>query len=277
MKHIDAYAVTAVVLFLGSLEILFAGYLRKIRKSDFLIDLISVAQLALILKPLIFLTTALAFGWLLPQHEMAWGSTPLWIGILIILIPGDLMHYLYHRKGHEWPWIWRLHRTHHTATHMSAIMSFRENWQWFVFMPDLWYNAIMTYLGFGEAAIYSTLIVGVHNVLNHTAISWDKPIYRIPILRWILERLIQLPSTHRAHHAELNAAGEPPFENYGQTLFIWDWLFGTGKFPRGRDPQAYGVQNDPQDPWPVQLWWPILRSPKKNSVYARRSYKGEGI
>ena len=103
-----------------------------------------------------------------------------------------------------------------------------------------------------------------------------KPLYRFAKLAWFIERFIQLPSTHRAHHAEADPQGQIPLENYAQTLFLWDTLFKTGRFPRGNDPARYGIRNDPKDTWRVQLWWPAVRAKSKDSVYSSRSYWHHG-
>ncbi|MEW7859354.1 sterol desaturase family protein [Pseudomonas chlororaphis] len=92
-------------------------------------------------------------------------------------------------------------------------------------------------------------------------IHWLSP------LAWLLERFVQLPSTHRAHHAELDEYGKPPHHNFGQLLYIWDTLFGTANFTRDHYPKRYGIPNDPGDPWCAQLWWPFCRSRKPDSDY----------
>lgn len=106
--------------------------------------------------------------------------------------------------------------------------------------------------------------------LVHSAFAWDKVLYKwrwlVPFT-WLLERLVQLPSTHRAHHAELDEHGKPPHHNFAQLLFIWDTLFGTANFTHDRYPERYGIPNDPGDPWCVQLWWPFCRSRKADSEY----------
>lgn len=274
IAHLDTISVTAIFVLFGVIEIL-AGFYQKWNRKDLAVDLISIAQLALVIKPGIIFMGGLIISSLFPNLVMQFASTPLLIGVFLVLVPGDFMHYWYHRKGHEWQWLWRMHRTHHTSSTMSVMISFRENWQWYVCMPDLWYGAFMTSMGMGEAVVISTLVTGVGNVLNHTSISWDKILYRIPILRYILERLIQLPSTHRAHHAVFGPDGKIPMENFGQFFFIWDTIFGTARFPRGNDPIEYGIPNQPKDNITSQLWWPFFLSKDKNSIYAKRSYKSD--
>jgi sterol desaturase/sphingolipid hydroxylase (fatty acid hydroxylase superfamily) len=84
-------------------------------------------------------------------------------------------------------------------------------------------------------------------------------------LAWVLEQLLQRPSTHRADHAELDDQGRVPHYNFARSLFIWDTLLGSVRFPRDSYPTRYGIPNDPQYPWYAQLWWPLLRSKKPDS------------
>ncbi len=255
ISHLDSILVASLFVLLGIVELaMIPRATAGRRRDDWLIDILSVSQFALFIKPGIAVVVGFLLTLVSPAHAGSLSSIPIGLGILLVLVPGDFMHYWYHRKGHEWEWLWRRHRTHHTSPTMGVTVSFRENWQWFALMPDLWYGAALVYLGLGEAVVISTLIVGVHDILIHTAISWDRPLYRWTPLAYFLERLIQLPSTHRAHHAVENPDGEIPNENFGQTFFLWDSMFGTARFPRGVDPKSYGIRNDPQDSWYTQLW-----------------------
>lgn len=271
--HLDSIGVTAILIFLGVVEIWMGSYALR-RRDDWFIDIISVSQLALFIKPAIVVITSAVMSVLFPHQKDALGNCPIWLGILLVMVPDDFLHYWYHRKGHELKWLWQMHRTHHTAPDMGVAAAFRENWQWYLFMPSLWYSASLIYFGLGTEYIIATLVVGIHNVLVHTNLSWDRPLYRHPSLRylaWFLERLIQLPSTHRTHHAKLTIDGEIPQENYGQFFYIWDWIFHTARFERDRYPASYGISNDPNDPWYVQLWYPLLRVQEKQRGRSRSS------
>lgn len=270
MPHLDTWAVSGLLVLLGSFELL-AGRMLKRRQSDELaVDAISLAQFALLIKPAIIAGAALILAQLAPGAAGQLGSLPLWQAVLLVIIPADFMHYWYHRLGHTIPFMWHMHRTHHTATAMSISVAYRENWRWFLFMPDIWYAGALVYLGLGEAVLIAHLIFGCANVLVHSAFAWDKVLYKwrwLAPATWLLERLVQLPSTHRAHHAELDEHGKPPHHNFAQLLFIWDTLFGTANFTRDRYPKRYGIPNDPGDPWCAQLWWPFCRSQKADSEY----------
>lgn len=270
MTHIDVLAVSGLLIVLGALELLAGRMLARRQPGELLVDAISLGQFALVIKPVVIASAGLLLALLAPPLANALAGLPLWQALLLAIIPADFLHYLYHRLGHTLPFMWHMHRTHHTATAMSVSVAYRENWRWYFFMPDIWYAGGLVYLGLGEAVLISHLIFGCANVAIHSAFAWDKGLYTrrwLQPLAWLLERLIQLPSTHRAHHAELDEHGKPPHHNFAQLLMIWDTLFRTAHFARQRYPQRYGIPNDPGDPWYAQLWWPLLRSGKAGSPY----------
>ena len=270
MAHLDVWVVSLLLLVLGCAEG-WAGRLLNRRQADeWVVDVVSLAQFAFLIKPAIKASIALGLAVLLPGSAGALAHMPLWQALALVILPADLLHYLYHRLGHSLPLLWRMHRTHHTATAMSVSISYRENWRWYVFMPDLWYAGVLVYLGLGEAVLLAHVIFGSANITTHSGFAWDRWLYTtrwLAPLTWVLERVVNLPSTHRAHHAELDAQGQPPHHNFAQLLMVWDTVLGSAVFPRGEDPARYGIPNDPGDPWYAQLWWPLVRSPKQDSEY----------
>jgi sterol desaturase/sphingolipid hydroxylase (fatty acid hydroxylase superfamily) len=254
LNHLDVWLVTGLLVLLGVAELWWASPHAARQEGELIVDAVSLGQFAFIIKPLIVLIATFGLSHTVPGLANRLADLPLWQGVLLALLPADLLHYWYHRLGHEVPVMWGMHRTHHTATSMSVSVSFRENWRWFALMPDLWYASALVFLGLGQAVLISTLIFGLANVLVHSGLAWDRPLYRSAWLRpvaWVLERLVNLPSTHRAHHALSD--GSAPSVNFGQ-LFLWDTLFGTARYPHGADPEAYGVANEAARPWYAQLW-----------------------
>lgn len=264
MIHHDTIVVTSVLLCFGILEAFSGAYVNsKRRKDDWIIDIVSVLQLAVFIKPSIVFLSSLILGFIFPSAHDALSNLSIWVGVLIIFIPDEFLHYWYHRKGHEWTWLWNIHKTHHTSPDMNIGVSYRENWLWFVLMPNLWYAASMVYFGLGKAYIISTMLIGIVDVITHTNIKWDKFLYTYKFLKpvtWIVERIITLPSTHHAHHGIDEHSA--PMGNYATTLIIWDVIFGTSHFPH-RYPTVYGIENDPKEKWYKQLWNVKVTTKKK--------------
>jgi sterol desaturase/sphingolipid hydroxylase (fatty acid hydroxylase superfamily) len=267
MDHMDTFIVTGLLVAFGLIELV-VGVWRGTgrRRDDWIIDFISLSQLAFLIKPAIVLVSAFLLGWLLPSYQGALAGTAFWPALLLVMIPDDFMHYWYHRLAHENHWLWRWHRTHHTTPSYHISIAFRENWLWLSLMPGLWWGAVMVYLGLGYEFIIGTTIVGAHNVWIHNGLDFDRKLYRLPVIGRLysaLEHIFQSPSEHRGHHGL--GEGGVPFGNYGQLLFIWDILFGTATFPKDQRPERYGVIHETLDPWYAQLWWPFIKSPKKGS------------
>jgi len=111
-KYLDVYVVLLILIIFGSVEALGGLYGKNSIRSrnDWYVELVSTFQLFVFIKPIIFLTTALLLIKVLPQYRNAFSGLTLWASSLFILIGDDLLQYWYHRKAHEWPWLWKLHR-----------------------------------------------------------------------------------------------------------------------------------------------------------------------
>ena len=269
LDHWEALFIASAFFGLVVLEGVLGIYRHGARSNKhWWIDFISLAQLALFIKPIMFFLAAMALWSLAPQWQGAWADLPFWLGFLIVFVPDDFTHYWYHRLAHENDWMWPWHRTHHSTPTYHTSIAFRENWAWFWFMPGIWWSGAMVYMGLVEEVALSTAVIGLHNVLIHSGLEIDKRFYQSRTgkkLMRIFETVIQTPSLHRGHHGL--GSGGVPFGNYGQTLFIWDVLFGTATFVEDRRPERYGVVTGGEEPWHQQLWLPYAyKSKQKEQV-----------
>lgn len=267
----DTLIVTAFILSLTLAEGLAGAYFdwRRDRK-DWIINLLSVANLAILVKPAIILASGYLLSKIVPGQQGALAHIPLWLGVLLILVPDELLHYLYHRMAHEWPWLWKLHRTHHTQTKVNVYTTFRVNFWWFVFMPNLWYSAAFVYFGLGEAYVISNILIACVDVANHNSLGLDEKLLRHRVLGPVVRavgKVFTLPLAHAAHHG----IGEhsQPMGNYSTLLFVFDTVLRTGRLPEGR-PERFGVDGDTDDPWHVQVFWPVFVSSDPRSEWHRR-------
>lgn len=260
----EALMVMGAFVGLIILEFALGLYKNKFRLGrGWATDFLSLLQLAVVLKPAaLFLSLAIA-STLWPAGHGALKDLPFWAAFLIVFVPDDFMHYWYHRMAHVWNWMWPMHRTHHTAQQYSVTIAFRENWSWLFFLPGFWWMGLMIHLGLGHAVIVSASVIGLHNVLLHYGLEWDRKLYRMPVIRNIMrffEYFINTPSLHRGHHGL--GKNSVPFGNYAQTLSIWDHIFGTAVFMGDKIPEKYGTIAINDSKWYQQLWWPLFRWPK---------------
>ena len=172
----------------------------------------------------------------------------------------EYAHYWVHRWAHEWSWLWRFHKPHHTPKELNLTVAYRENWAWFIFVPNAWLGAILVWGGQAEAAMLGAAIKGSSEWMVHSAVRWDLALQKNRLTRpimWVLERVITLPDTHHVHHGigrYGNAMG-----NYGSFLFMYDLMHGTGTIPHHVQDGFALPKGVKVEPWYEQLWWPFLR------------------
>ena len=184
--------------------------------------------------------------------------------VFAIVFPlNELCHYWVHRCAHEWRWLWKLHRTHHSGMDMNATLIYRYNLFWPLIVPQTWIGSVAMYLGQTEAFLAAALITYLVNVGTHLSFRWDLALReRFPASEpfWrLLERIITLPDAHQAHHA-YGAEQAHPNGNYAVTIFFYDILFGTAKLPVKRQ-EKFGLPISPRLHWAEELLWPLVKRP----------------
>lgn len=256
-------------IFLGFilLEIACACFRQpKGQRRDTLIEVIGSSLLLGITFPLVMFLSNLLLGGLAPQLKNSLANIHWVAGLGLFLLFDDLTQYWWHRLTHRLPFLYALHRAHHSAPYMSIRIVYRNNSFYYLLMPGIWLSGALIYLGLAPV-YYGYLIVKMTVIFAaHSSVAWDEKLYRIPALRplmWVLERTISTPATHAAHHG-LNANdGVTHYKgNFGNLLFFWDVLFGTAKITQRR-PSTYGIEDLHPVTWQQELFWPLVRSPKR--------------
>jgi sterol desaturase/sphingolipid hydroxylase (fatty acid hydroxylase superfamily) len=164
-----------------------------------------------------------------------------WAWVLAFLL-NDLAYYADHRMAHRVGFFWALHTTHHSSREMNLLVSSRGT------PLDLGGVMSPTYfllpvLGVPPAMFLAVKFFGnLWGIFNHT---------RLVKRMGVLEKLLATPANHRVHHGT-----EPKYldRNYGQTLIIWDRLFGS--YQREEEEPTYGLvkQMDSYRVWDIHTW-----------------------
>jgi sterol desaturase/sphingolipid hydroxylase (fatty acid hydroxylase superfamily) len=208
-------------------------------------------------------------------------GTGFWTVFVMFTLVEEYVHYWVHRWSHTIPWLWRLHKPHHTPQHLNVGVSFRENWLWFMIIPNAPLGAILVLGGYPEIAAMHVAWKGASEFMVHTATRWDLPLYRFWLTRPImltLERVVTLQDTHHAHHG-VGRYGHGMC-NFGSFLFLFDVLHGTAEFPKHRQ-DGFGMPGSVKvEPWYEQLWWPLgrdkvaadLHPPSRNESQGNRTF-----
>ena len=153
-------------------------------------------------------------------------TAPAWLQLLIMFVVRDFLQWNIHRLLHRVPFLWKVHQVHHSVEEMGFAAHLRYHWGETIVYRTLEYLPLAAF-GFGLDSFFLVHIISLAiGHLNHANIY-------LPIgpLRYIFNT----PQMHIWHHAETqpkNSYGT----NYGLSLSLWDYLFGTAWIPGdGRD------------------------------------------
>ncbi len=135
-------------------------------------------------------------------------------GVLIL----DLTIYLQHRLFHRLPWLWRLHRVHHTDLDLNATSGVRFH-PGEIALSALIKLAVIAALGLPALSVLLfELLLNATSIFNHSNLGLGPAADRR--LRW----LVVTPDMHEIHHSawpgELDC-------NFGFNFPWWDRWFGT--------------------------------------------------
>lgn len=141
-----------------------------------------------------------------------------WVEGVLAIIFLDFTIWAQHVAFHYVPWLWRLHRVHHTDRDLDATSGVRFH-PVEIAISLLWKAVVILALG---PSVLAVIIFEI--VLNATAIFTHSNIALPKRLDRTLRRVFVTPDMHRIHHSvrrpETNS-------NYGFNLSIWDHLFRT--------------------------------------------------
>ncbi len=262
------YAVFASIIFFGSLEYILGHYKNTRRtKHDYLVEFLGLVLLTInsfvVLFGIIYLGQTF-----FPEASNSLSTLSLWLALPLYMLVDDIAQYWYHRFAHEYSWMWKHHRPHHAAEEMGIMVSYRNSWLYYLFLPNIWWAAICTFLGMIPATVLGLIIKQLVVASSHSTWRWDESIYKIKSLSplmWVIERIFVTPAFHYAHHGKSKADNiSDPNGNFGNAFSIWDQMFGTATFTR-KFPTELGLQTDPKDNWSSHIFYPIIKSKKEGS------------
>ena len=159
---------------------------------------------------------------------------PGWARWLTALALSEVCGYWGHRLSHEIPWLWRLHRVHHSAPQLDWLAPSRRH-------P---LDAVVARTSTALPAL--VLGLGVPTVVTWFALKRLQGLIthaNVDLRCGPLERIVVTPFFHHWHHS---AAPGTWNTNYAGSLPAVDWLFGTLWLP-DRWPEEYGCDGDVPD------------------------------
>lgn len=195
---------------------------------------------------------------------------PYWAVLVVGFVVRDFVQWNTHRLLHRYEWLWEFHKVHHSVEQMGFAAHLRYHWAETVVYRGLEYLPLAI-LGVGLHEFFVihifTVAVGHYNHTNFYLSPAAKGIVfggilgafaafvalQLPLwwegcaliaaasaLGWLVRPvwsyLFNSPEMHIWHHAYTLPAERAHGVNFGITLAVWDYLWGTNYIPHdGRD------------------------------------------
>ncbi len=173
-------------------------------------------------------------------RPLAHTALPLMLEIPMALGLSSLGSYVFHRLSHSHPWIWRLHAVHHIEAKVN-VGNNGVNHVLDVFGRRLLAQLPMVLLGATPSTLF---ILGVFNTVQGYFVHGNVDIK----FGW-LNYILVSPEQHRLHHSkDLSEAG-----HYSTDIPLWDILFHSFTWKKGRKPKATGVTDSESFPAPDRI------------------------
>ena len=160
-------------------------------------------------------------------------SWPIWSQFLLLFVVADFIQWNVHRWLHYSPWLWEFHKVHHSVEQMGFAAHLRYHWMETIVYKSIQYIPL-SMIGFGLDDFFIlhlvTILIG-H--LNHA---------NVKITYGPLKYVLNNPVMHLWHHAKDVPAGTHGV-NYGISLSLWDYLFGTAYIPNQNPNEQLGFED----------------------------------
>ena len=180
-------------------------------------------------------------------HLTSW---PAWTEILLAFVALDLAVWLQHVLMHKSPFLWRMHKVHHSDRDLDVSSALRFH-PFELAVSVLYKSAWVAALGVPvETAVAFEIWLGVNALFNHSNIALPRPI------DGFLRKVLVTPDYHFVHHSVRKIEQNT---NFGFALTAWDRLAGyyQAKSADGNDKQVVGLI-EKQDERPGQAIWSLM-------------------
>ncbi|WP_083836438.1 sterol desaturase family protein [Nitritalea halalkaliphila] len=193
------------------------------------------------------------------------GSWPQWAQFLTLFLVADFIQWNVHRLLHRSPLLWEFHKVHHSVEEMGFAAHLRFHWMETILYKTAQYVPLAM-IGFGlEDFFILHMFTTAIGHLNHANIRLTYGPFKY---------ILNNPIMHTWHHAKTLPEGSHGV-NYGITLSLWDYLFGTAYIPHeGRDePLGFpGMEHFPTKLWDQLRYIPTrTKTPSDTSAPPRKA------
>lgn len=168
-------------------------------------------------------------------------SWPVWLQLLVFFVLRDFIQWNVHRMLHRYDWLWSFHKVHHSVKEMGFAAHLRYHWMENVVYASIQYLPLAL-IGFDLEHAFFVYLFGTF--IGH----WNHTNFNIGL--GPLKYVFNSPAMHIWHHAYHLPEERKNGVNFGLSLSIWDYVFGTNYQPHsGRDIELGfpGVEDFPED------------------------------
>jgi sterol desaturase/sphingolipid hydroxylase (fatty acid hydroxylase superfamily) len=171
-------------------------------------------------------------------------TTVLVLFTVAAFIADDLTRYVVHRVMHRVPALWELHKVHHSAEVLTPFTLYR------VHPLEGFAMAVRSAVTLGVVTglfmwLFPGRVRGIH-VLGVDVIGFLFALAGANLRHsqvWLsygptIEKLLISPAQHQIHHS---VDPQHHDRNFGASLAIWDWLFGSLYVTRAREKLKFGL------------------------------------
>ena len=177
---------------------------------------------------------------------------PHWLALVIFFILNDFVQWFTHFLLHRYNFLWNFHKVHHSVKEMGFAAHLRYHWMENILYKPLKTLVVLLIVG-GEpndAFIVHFISIAIGH-LNHAniKITWGP-------LKYVFNNSVM----HLWHHVKALPNDRKQGVNFGISLSLWDYIFGTNYIPKVDGNIELGFENDekfPIDNFGKQLIYPI--------------------
>lgn len=149
---------------------------------------------------------------------------PMWSQLIVFFIVLDFVQWVTHVALHRFEWMWRFHQVHHSVEEMGFAAHLRYHWMENILYKPLKTVGVMLIGGFEPEQAYIVHFAAITiGHLNHANIhiTWGP-----------LKYIFNNPVMHLWHHVYHLPEGRRYGINFGISLSVWDYIFGTASIPK---------------------------------------------
>lgn len=158
---------------------------------------------------------------------------PTAVQYILLFLLADFIQWNVHRLLHKNKYLWKFHKVHHSVTEMGFAAHFRFHWLETIVYKSIQYIP-MAMIGFSITEFFIVHMISVIiGHLNHSNLN---------ISYGPLKYILNNPKMHIWHHSKEIPEGKYGV-NFGISLSIWDYLFGTDYIPYDGKDIDLGFEN----------------------------------